>query len=79
MQVHDIGEEKWEELLCVDQLRAEMAARRVFLGFSEAPIAFAPTFKVRVPWHACTPSLRLPYLLEYEYFDKGMLRACLSN
>lgn len=30
-----------------DQLRKEVGAKRAFLGFTEGPIAFEPSFKVR--------------------------------
>lgn len=55
-QVGDIEKERWEALLASDQLRTEMGARRAFLGFNEAPIAFAPTFKVSRRAHACMPA-----------------------
>ncbi|KNC51516.1 inositol 5-phosphatase 1 [Thecamonas trahens ATCC 50062] len=34
-----------DEILAADQLAAEMAAGNVFVGFSEAPISFTPTYK----------------------------------
>lgn len=37
----------YEELVATDQLRRELAAGRVLVGFQEAPIAFPPTFKVQ--------------------------------
>jgi hypothetical protein len=36
-----------QELLPLDQLAAQRAAGRVFVGFREPPITFHPTFKVR--------------------------------
>lgn len=40
-----IADGRWEELLEDDQLTTEMAAGRVFSGFREATVTFAPTFK----------------------------------
>jgi hypothetical protein len=37
---------RFSELFQMDQLRKEMEARRVFLGFTEGQLTFAPTFKV---------------------------------
>ncbi len=37
---------RFSELLELDQLKREQAARRVFAGFEEGHIDFAPTFKV---------------------------------
>jgi hypothetical protein len=41
-----VQSESYRELLATDQLAREMAAGRVFVGFSEAAIEFPPTFKV---------------------------------
>ncbi|WIA30252.1 hypothetical protein OEZ86_000342 [Tetradesmus obliquus] len=41
-----ISSRQWPQLLALDQLRQEQAAGRVFAGFSEGKIDFAPTFKV---------------------------------
>jgi hypothetical protein len=42
-----ISEKQYGQLLPLDQLKLEQAAGRVFAGFSEGEINFAPTFKVR--------------------------------
>lgn len=42
----DVAAGRFQELLQLDQLRREQAAGRVFAGFSEGTIGFAPTFKV---------------------------------
>ncbi len=42
-----VDQGEYESLLEVDQLRQEMQNKRAFLGFSEPPINFPPTFKVR--------------------------------
>lgn len=34
-----------EELLCFDQLTAQRDARKIFIGYTEAPINFRPTYK----------------------------------
>ncbi|GLI66127.1 hypothetical protein VaNZ11_009857 [Volvox africanus] len=44
--VTDVQQGAFAKLLEVDQLRREMAAKRVFLGFHEGPINFEPSFKV---------------------------------
>lgn len=41
-----IEEKKYEELSLYDELRREMEHRKVFGGFMEGKLAFAPTFKV---------------------------------
>jgi len=42
-----IKEGDWEQLLAVDQLREQQRLDSAFSGFSEAPITWAPTFKLR--------------------------------
>jgi hypothetical protein len=42
-----ISERQYPQLLQLDQLKLEQTAGRVFAGFSEGEIDFAPTFKVR--------------------------------
>jgi hypothetical protein len=42
-----ISAKQYKQLLQLDQLKLEQAAGRVFTGFSEGEIDFAPTFKVR--------------------------------
>jgi len=37
---------RWSDLVSCDQLKREMELNRVFLGFKEDPINFAPTFKI---------------------------------
>ena len=44
--VERVASQSYGELLATDQLARELAARRVFVGFAEAPIGFPPTFKV---------------------------------
>ena len=51
--VADIEAGKLRDLIATDQLRAEMAANRVFLGFAEADPNFIPTFKVRANFVLC--------------------------
>eukprot|EP00164_Ancoracysta_twista_P000775 GFYU01001019.1.p1 GENE.GFYU01001019.1~~GFYU01001019.1.p1 ORF type:complete len:1000 (+),score=301.16 GFYU01001019.1:262-3261(+) len=41
-----VQQQNWDQLLTADQLLIEKRAGRVFSAFTEAPIAFAPTFKV---------------------------------
>jgi hypothetical protein len=41
-----ISARQFPQLLQLDQLKAEQAAGRVFAGFQEGDIDFAPTFKV---------------------------------
>lgn len=36
----------WNKIYKDDQLRKEMLAKRVFVGFEELPVKFAPTFKI---------------------------------
>lgn len=40
-----IGRRDWQYLLAHDQLRLEREARRIFVGYVEAPIDFRPTYK----------------------------------
>jgi hypothetical protein len=42
-----------KELLPLDQLTAQRAAGRVFVGFREPPVTFRPTFKVRGTTSTC--------------------------
>lgn len=41
-----INEEKYRELLLHDQLNEERIANRVFVGYNEGTIAFAPTYRM---------------------------------
>lgn len=41
-----ITQQRFDELLPLDQLQRELSAGRVFAGFKEGAITFAPTFKV---------------------------------
>jgi phosphatidylinositol-bisphosphatase len=40
-----IAQQNWSTLLTFDQLTQERQQNKVFGGFTEAPIAFAPTYK----------------------------------
>ena len=40
-----VAKQSWEELLAADQLRCEHGAGNTFMGFTEGPITFAPTYK----------------------------------
>lgn len=42
-----MGTNDWPALVAADQLRDSIAQQRAFTGFSEAPINFCPTFKVK--------------------------------
>lgn len=41
-----IKEEKWEQLMALDELQRELLQGKVLCGFQTAPCLFAPTFKV---------------------------------
>jgi hypothetical protein len=43
--VERAGKREWEALLAADQLVRERGAGRVFQGYTEGPIAFAPSYK----------------------------------
>lgn len=43
-----LEEEDWEGLISNDQLKREQEAKRIFHNFHEAPINFAPTFKLNL-------------------------------
>ena len=45
--------ENWKGLLERDQLRLEQAKRRIFVGFQEGDVDFAPTYRVTSPCCVC--------------------------
>ena len=40
-----VAKQNWAELLAADQLKCEHGAGNTFMGFTEGPITFAPTYK----------------------------------